>query len=350
MTSIASEPNRRPRGARQRPLRRLLFRAFLIVFVAGPLIGWGYEQYAVRRDAKRFPPPGQFVSVNGGRRLHYICSGSGGPLVLFEVSGFSNSTSFGVARSALARHTRVCSYDRMGIGWSDAGPSSIPVSMLADDLRALLDELSPHAAAIVVASSIGGLTAEFFARRHPERIAGLVFLDAANSEAARQRLGSRAVAILAGSGCSMLRAAGAVALVRLLDPWRMRRGAQQSAQAAALMYGSKPWTMLCAMVRARDVTVSELDAAPPLRREIPLTALSADSREELLPPALAGWFDLNGFVDTLHETHRHLAERSLHGAWRIVPGSTHLIASSKPEAAIDAVTEMIRPSGTPSTP
>jgi hypothetical protein len=148
----------------------------------------------------------------------------------------------------------------------------------------------------------------------------------------------------------MIRAAGAVALVRLLDPWQMRRGPQQSAQAAALMYGSKPWTMLCEMVRARDVTLSELDAAPPLRREIPLTALSADSREQLLPPALAGWFDLKGFVDALRETHRHLAERSLHGTWRIVPGSTHLIASSKPEAAIDAVTEMIRLSGTPSAP
>ena len=312
------------------------------------MIGWGYEQYAVKRDATRFPPPGHFVTVGGGRRLHYVCDGSGTPLVLFEVSGFSNSMSFAEARSGLSRQTRVCSYDRMGIGWSDRGPSRIPVSMLADDLRALVDDLSPRAPVVLVASSIGGLTVEFFARQHPDRIAGLVFLDAANSEALHQRLANQTFTLLASGACGLIPAAGAVGVIRLLDPWHMRRATDGG--AAALMYGAKPWRMLCAMVRARDATVRELDAVPPLRREIPLTALSAASREELLPPALAGWFDVGRFVEALHETHRHLAQRSLHGIWRTVPGSTHLIASSRPQAAIDAVLEMLRPSKSPSAP
>ena len=139
----------------------------------------------MRRDARRFPPPGQFVRVEPVRRLHYVCSGNGGPLVLFEVSGFSNSMSFREARAGLAQRTRVCSYDRVGIGWSDRAPSTIPVSMLAKDLGTLLDELSPRTPAVLVASSIGGLPVEFFARQHPERVAGLVFLDAGNSEAVR---------------------------------------------------------------------------------------------------------------------------------------------------------------------
>ena len=155
----------------------------LLVVVGGPLIGWAYEQYAVRRDARRFPPPGQFVQVEPVRRLHYVCSGSGSPLVLFEVSGFSNSMSFREARAGLSQRTRVCSYDRVGIGWSDKASSTIPVSMLAKDLGTLLDELSPREPAVLVASSIGGVTAEFFARQHPERVAGLVFLDAGNSQA-----------------------------------------------------------------------------------------------------------------------------------------------------------------------
>ena len=347
MSTVTKRPKTRS-GAKQRPLRRLLFSALLIAFVAGPLIGWGYEQYAVKRDAKRFPPPGHFIAVSGDRRLHYACDGRGDPLVVFEVSGFSNSTSFAEARSGVSRQTRVCSYDRVGIGWSDRGPSRIPVSMLADDLGALLDELSPRTPVILVASSIGGLTAEFFARQHPERIAGLVFLDAANSEAMHQRLANQTFTMLASGACSVIPTAGAVGVLRLLDPWHMRDATE--GPAAALMYGAKPWRMLCAMVRARDATVSELDAAPPLSREIPLTALSAESREELLPPALAGWVDLKGFVAALHETHRHLAQRSLHGTWRTVPGSTHLIASSQPQAVIDAVTEMVRLSGKPSTP
>jgi pimeloyl-ACP methyl ester carboxylesterase len=320
----------------------------LLIVVGGPLIGWAYEQYAVRRDVRRFPPPGQFVQAEPARRLHYVCSGSGDPLVLFEVSGFSNAMSFAEARAGLAQRTRVCSYDRVGIGWSDRAPSTVPVSMLSKDLGLLLDELSPRVPAILVASSIGGVPAEFFARQHPERVAGLVFLDAGNSQALRDALKSSYVLTLATAGCGVLRAAGAIALVRLWDPWQMRRKrSESSARSAAVMYGAKPWVMLCAMVRAGEATLGEFDEAPTLRREIPITALSAGSDAELLPPALAGWIQLRGWVDALHETHRALAQGSARGVWRVVPGSSHLIASSQPQAVVDAVTDMFTPSETP---
>jgi hypothetical protein len=105
--------------------------------------------------------------------------------------------------------------------------------------------------------------------------------------------------------------------------------------------------MLCAMVRAAKATVSEFEEAPPLRREIPITALSADTREEFLPPALAGWIQLRGSVDALRQTHQRLAKGSARGVWRVVPGSSHLIASSQPQAVIDAVGEMISRSPVP---
>jgi pimeloyl-ACP methyl ester carboxylesterase len=346
-TTPAPAPSGRRRRTR-RSRRRLILRALLLLVVGGPLIGWSYEQYAVRRDARRFPPPGRFVQVEPVRRLHYVCSGSGSPLVLFEVSGFSNSMSFRDARAGLSQHTRVCSYDRVGIGWSDKAPSRVPVSMLAKDLGTLLDELSPGAPAVLVASSIGGLTVEFFARQHPERVAGLVFLDAGNSEAVRGALNRNYIPLLATVGCSTVRAASAIALVRLIDPWNLRHGrTEQSARSAAVMYGAKPWMMLCAMVRAGEATVSEFDEAPPLRRDIPITALSAETREEFLPPALAGWIQLRGSVDALRETHKRLAQGSARGVWRVVPGSTHLIASSQPQAVIDAVGEMISGSRIP---
>lgn len=343
-----SAPGDPPRTKRRRTRRRLILRTLLAIIVCGPLVGWLYEQYAVRRDARRFPPPGQFVRVEPARRLHYVCSGNGDPLVLFEVSGFSNSMSFREARAGLAQRTRVCSYDRVGIGWSDRAPSTIPVSMLAKDLGTLLDELSPRTPAVLVASSIGGLTAEFFARRHPERVAGLVFLDAGNSQTLRGALNRNYLPALATAGCGVLRAASAIALVRMWDPWQMRRDrSEPAARSAAVMYGAKPWVMLCAMVRAAQATVSEFEEAPPLRREIPITALSADTREEFLPPALAGWIQLRGSVDALRQTHQRLAKGSARGVWRVVPGSSHLIASSRPQAVIDAVTEVISGSRIP---
>ena len=94
-------------------------------------------------------------------------------------------------------------------------------------------------------------------------------------------------------------------------------------------------------IEAAEATVSEFDEAPPLRREIPITALSADTREEFLPPALAGWIHLRGSVDALRETHQRLAQGSARGVWRVVPGSSHLIASSQPQAVVEAVTDAI---------
>jgi len=70
--------------------------------------------------------------------------------------------------------------------------------------------------------------------------------------------------------------------------------------------------------------------------------LSADTREEFLPPALASWIQLRGAVDALRESHQRLAQASARGIWRMVPGSSHLIASSRPQVVIDAVTDMVR--------
>lgn len=325
---------------RGRTRRRRILIALIVILVAAPAAGWTYDQYATRRDARRFPPPGEFVAA-GSRRLHYVCAGSGSPLVLFELSGFSNSMSFRDARDALSRRTRVCAYDRTGIGWSDPGPAAIPVSLLADDLGAVLNALEPDRPAILVASSIGGLTAEFFARRRPERVAGLVFLDAGNSYAAiRMREHTRAA--LAAAGCGSARAAGAVGLLRLFDPWNLRdEQTVQSARSAALMYGSKPWIMLCGMVRAGEATLREFSEAPPLPRSLPVTTLSAETRDGLLPPAMASWFDMGNSAAALRATHQRLAQGSDYGVWKVVPGSDHLIASSQPQAVVEAVTEMI---------
>ena len=311
------------------------------VFVLTAAGGALYERHAVRRDAGRFPPPGQLVDV-GARRLHLLCIGSGSPPVVFEGSGFGNSASFSVAPSSLAVHTRVCSYDRMGVGWSDPGPREISAGLLAEGLRRLLDADRIREPIVVVASSVGGLTAELFARRHPERVAGLVFLDAANSDTIAFAM-ERNLATLAGTACSAATPVGAVGLLRLLDPWDLREErTEQAARSAALMYGAKPWVTLCAIVRARRATLREFDAAPPLRRELPVTAYSADTRESLLPPALARVVGTPGPVPHLRETHQRLAQRSAHGIWKIVPGSDHLIASSQPQAVVHAVLAMVR--------
>lgn len=165
-------------------------------------------------------------------------------------------------------------------------------------------------------------------------------------EGGRKRRWTRRRVMLALVVLGGLRGAGGIGLMRLFDPWKLRNeSAGASARSAALMYGSKPWEMLCAMVRAGDETLREFAGAPPLAHNLQLTVLSAETREALLPPAMASWFDVRHAAAALRASHQRLARRSSRGTWRVVPGSDHLMASSQPRAVAEAVMEMISASG-----
>jgi pimeloyl-ACP methyl ester carboxylesterase len=313
-----------------------------------PLSGWLYEQAAAARDARRFPPPGRLVDI-GGRRLHLLCIGSGRPIVLFEASGFSNSASSSDARSSLARQTTVCSYDRAGVGWSDPGPATISIGELADDLRRLQDSAGLPSPLVIVTSSMGGWVSELFARRYPDRVAGLVFLDAGNSEtlALADSLVDARTLFEVKTACVVLNSAGRVGLVRMADPFGFRLESSAAAErSAALMYGAQQWRALCAAVRGVAKSLDEFARAPALRADVPLVVLSAERSDNLLPPPGLLPANLRGvevarLLTRLKETSQHLAQRSTRGSWRLVRDSGHLIASDRPAEVVAAVLELL---------
>src|SRR5512141_2366742 len=85
------------------------------------LVGYIYEPFAEAADAKTYPPPGQLVDV-GGYRLHINCTGTGNPTVVIVAGAGDWSTTWDVVQPEVAKMTRVCTYDRPGLGWSDASP------------------------------------------------------------------------------------------------------------------------------------------------------------------------------------------------------------------------------------
>lgn len=164
----------------RRPAALMLI--FLGLLAALPLTGAAYEILTARRDSSRFAAPGRLVSIGRGR-LHLICAGSETPTVIFERSGVGTAVSFEKVLSLVSPTTRACAYDRRGMGWSDQMPGAISVALLADDFQLLQNRADLRPPYLLVAASIGGLTAEMFARRHPELVAGIVFVDAMDSGA-----------------------------------------------------------------------------------------------------------------------------------------------------------------------
>jgi pimeloyl-ACP methyl ester carboxylesterase len=120
-----------------------------------------------------------YVVLPDGRRLRTITAQAGpGPLVVFEAGMSAPAASWIHTQRELSAHARTLSYDRAGYGGSDVDPADRTLERLADDLTALLDALGESEPLILVGHSWGGPILRLFAERSPERVAGLVFIDA----------------------------------------------------------------------------------------------------------------------------------------------------------------------------
>jgi pimeloyl-ACP methyl ester carboxylesterase len=176
-SQVDSRPAPAPRGDR---LRRWLGRG-LLVFVLLGAAGAVYQSLATARDARNFPPPGQVVDVDG-RQMHINCMGQGSPTVILEQGGGGNALFWFLVQPEVARSTRVCAYDRAGMGWSDPGPDPRNGQQIANELHTLLHNANIPGPYVLAGWSYGGLFVRSYAMQYPEEVAGLALLDASHPE------------------------------------------------------------------------------------------------------------------------------------------------------------------------
>jgi pimeloyl-ACP methyl ester carboxylesterase len=166
---------RKVKDARYRRQRRPVMRYRAILFVAC------LSASASEAQAPELPsPPGRLVDV-GGRRLHLLCSGNGSPTVILEAGASSFAIDWTLVQRSIAATTRVCAYDRAGMGWSDPSPRERNVSA-AEDLDKLLVAAGERSPFVLVGASRGGLFIRSYHANHPSKVAGLVFVDPATED------------------------------------------------------------------------------------------------------------------------------------------------------------------------
>jgi pimeloyl-ACP methyl ester carboxylesterase len=114
--------------------------------------------------------------------LHVQRLGSAGsPVTAVFVHGLVmdnlSSWYFTVANPA-SHHADVILYDLRGHGRSERPPSGYSVADMVSDLAGLLDALDVQRPVVLIGNSFGGLLALVFAIAMPERVAGVVLVDA----------------------------------------------------------------------------------------------------------------------------------------------------------------------------
>lgn len=151
------------------------------LLAATVMLGVLYQQWGQARDAKQFPAPGALISV-GDHRLHLWCIGKGAPTVLLLSGGGTPAVTMYDAQTRIGTFTKVCSYDRAGLGWSDPPTKAMSLPDMVGDLEALLLKGNVEGPFVLVPESFGGMVALAYAKRNPAKIAGAVFVDASEPD------------------------------------------------------------------------------------------------------------------------------------------------------------------------
>ena len=160
--------------------------AGLLLFLVSAACGGGYN------------PESRLVDV-GGHRLNIRCAGEGVPAVMLDAGLASDNHDWVPVEERVSGFTLVCSYDRAGLGKSDASAGVRTSQTAADDLHSLLAAAGISGPVVLVGHSYGGLNARLYASQHPENTAGVILIDSLHPDnlvRAAEIMGGQAMSIL----------------------------------------------------------------------------------------------------------------------------------------------------------
>lgn len=306
------------------------------------------------RDRRRFPPPGQLVTVDG-LKLHLHCTGQGGPTVVLDTGFSMPAFGWALVQPELSRRTRVCSYDRAGMGHSeqDSTLAPRPAALLATQLHDLLQRAGVPGPYVLVGHSNGGYLVRAFYQRFPSEVAGAVLVDS-SSEYMEERFRSTLGKDWKAEDADNLRSARRLRpVVRALQwagivRWQLTKAARKQnfglppemvAEAIFLMNQPKWYPAAVAELEGVMETCLELRAGKGLG-QLPLIVLTAGNfRPNGGPTDEAQQAEWNRIW--VHELQPQLARLSTRGR-QVVADSGHMIPFEAPAAVVKAVEEVLK--------
>jgi pimeloyl-ACP methyl ester carboxylesterase len=176
MIALSQKPIRRWRKVTERIVLSLVG-----LVAAALVLSSGYNAIVGQIFWATQSAPGSFYQVNG-HKMHLYCTGSGSPTIVLEAGWGGSTPVLGWAnlQPELAQFTRVCSYDRAGLGWSEPQPEPADADQIAANLHELLSQAGVSGPMVLVAHSMGGIDARDYITHYPANVVGLILLDSAS--------------------------------------------------------------------------------------------------------------------------------------------------------------------------
>jgi len=304
---------------------------------------------------------GRSVALADGRILHVVCMGKGSPTVILNAGAGDWSAIWSKVQPAVARHTRVCAWDRAGYGFSGASSKVQTVDNTTADLAEALaagDIAGPY---IVVGHSMGSYEALLFADRFRSRVQGMVLIDPSIPNQAAIFL--RAAPAFSAYSAQATREEAK----RLLDCALPARASTNPPGTTCRQYPADYPASLSAALSRLDAMPDRAKTAASLQANfatsaalaqnshrtygaMPLTVLTAGAKVALPNEApAAAKREIAAVEAEWVRGHEAMAALSTRGSHRLVRSSAHYIQLEKPEVVIAAIEQMIetvrQPSG-----
>ena len=290
-----------------------------------------YQYAASRRDLQRYPPPGRMVDV-GGFKMHLQTLGQGSPTVVFDNGLFSGSFGWNNVPREVARFTRVCTFDRAGVGWSESSPRARSIDQVNKELHDLLTNAGVEPPYILVGHSLGGIYVQHYVNQYPDEVAGVVLIDSSHPE---QTIRSpddppptglaRAVKIVAPFG-----------VVRLFDAIGVDSNASaELLERKALQNTTRHLQASADEVLAIEDNLRALRERPMDLGSKPLVVLTRGTKPEPGDP--------ERFVEAVrawNEMQSELLRHSTNARQVIAERSGHVIHKDQPELVVDAIRQV----------
>lgn len=243
------------------------------------------------------------VSV-GGHPLHVAQAGAGPYTVVFEAGFASDLSVWRKVAPEVAKKAAVLVYSRAGYGKSPARPQPLSMEQSVAELADVLRQRKVEGPLILVGHSYGGFLIRYFAATHPQRVAGLVFVDPADE--------------------------GLEAVLKRHDPVRLQQDQRMLAASIPAKWQGELQTVQAILDAGKLPVMPALPDVP----AVLLTSVQARAGSDFFQETPA-------VVKIKRERHAAFIGQFSSGAHVFTPNSGHGIQMQEPELVIAAIGQVM---------